>query len=100
MKFPDRITVVYKLLEPPTYESTSLKMEAWILSEQHRRVAARCVDDTAIYDYASGKKSVLRPFMVEKFQRTFRMQELWQRKYSDEVYRAIKTLEELKMEFQ
>ncbi|KAM0432519.1 hypothetical protein ACHAQK_009745 [Fusarium lateritium] len=98
LKFPDHITLVYKLLEEPTYESTSLKMEAWILSEQYRRVAARCIDDTVIYDYTTAKKSVLKPFMVDKLKRTFQLQQESQRKYTDEANRVIKAVEELKMQ--
>ncbi|KAH7021860.1 thioesterase-like superfamily-domain-containing protein [Ilyonectria destructans] len=100
MKFPDRITVLYKLVEPPTYDSTSLKLEAWILSEQHGRVAARCVDDTAIYDYTSGKKLVLKVFMVDKLQQTFELQEACKKKYTEEANRAITAVGELKRAFQ
>ncbi|KAH7145481.1 thioesterase-like superfamily-domain-containing protein [Dactylonectria estremocensis] len=100
MKFPDRITVLYKLVEPPIYDSTSLKMEAWILSEQHRRVAARCVDETTIYDYTSGQKSVLRPFMVDKLQLAFELQTACKNKYTEEANRATTAVEELKRAFQ
>ncbi|OGM44767.1 hypothetical protein ABOM_007384 [Aspergillus bombycis] len=100
MKFPDQITVLYKLLEPPTYESTSLRMEAWILSHQHRRVAARCIDDTVIYDYTSGKRSVLKPFMVDKLQHTFELQRMCKTKYTEEASKAITAVKELKTAFQ
>ncbi|KAH7142095.1 thioesterase-like superfamily-domain-containing protein, partial [Dactylonectria macrodidyma] len=99
MEFPDRITVLYKLIEPPTYESTSLKMEARIFSEQHRRVAARCIDDTAIYDYTSGKKSVLKPFMVDKLRRTFELQTEVQKEYTEKANKAIAVVEELERAF-
>ncbi|GJD00082.1 hypothetical protein ColKHC_08907 [Colletotrichum higginsianum] len=75
MKYPDRVYVLYRLTEPPTPDSTSLRMESWILSDQHRRIAAKVIDETAIYDYTVGKVSVLKPFMVEKLKRTFAMQE-------------------------
>ena len=100
MKFPDHITVVHKLLEAPTRESTSLKMEGWILSERHRRVAARCVDDVAVYDYTAGKKAVLKPFMVDKFRHTFNLQKECRRKYTDEANRVVAALEELEEELQ
>ncbi|KAI7759121.1 hypothetical protein LZL87_013243 [Fusarium oxysporum] len=99
LEFPDHITVLYKLLEAPTNESTSLKMEAWILSEQYRRLAARCIDDTVIYDYTTAKKTVLKPFMVDKFQKTFSMQQANQRKYTDQAKRAIQEAEELQMKY-
>ncbi|KAI3580776.1 thioesterase-like superfamily-domain-containing protein [Fusarium oxysporum f. sp. albedinis] len=99
LEFPDHITVLYKLLEAPTNESTSLKMEAWILSEQYRRLAARCIDDTVIYDYTTAKKTVLKPFMVDKFQQTFSMQQANQRKYTDQAKRAIQAAEELQIKY-
>jgi hypothetical protein len=74
-------------------------MEAWILSEQYRRVAARCIDDTVIYDYTTAKKSVLKPFMVDKLKHTFKSQQESQRKYTDEANRVIKAVEELKMQY-
>ncbi|KAF5589026.1 uncharacterized protein FSUBG_11277 [Fusarium subglutinans] len=99
LEFLDHITVLYKLIEAPTNESTSLKMEAWILSEQYRRLAARCIDDTAIYDYTAAKKTVLKPFMVDKFQQTFSMQQANQRKYTDQARRAIQAAEELQIKY-
>jgi acyl-CoA thioesterase FadM len=100
LEFPDRITVIYKLLEAPTHESTSLKKEAWILSEQYRRLAAKCIEDTAIYDYKIAKKSVLKPFMVEKFQKTFKLQQERQKTYTEEANKLIKAVEELRAKFQ
>ncbi|KAG4283272.1 hypothetical protein FPRO06_09945 [Fusarium proliferatum] len=99
LEFPDHITVLYKLLEAPTNESTSLKMEAWILSEQYRRLAARCIDDTAIYDYTAAKKTVLKPFMVEKFQQTFSMQQANQKKSTDQAKQAIEAARELQIKY-
>ncbi|KAM0548056.1 hypothetical protein ACHAPJ_010114 [Fusarium lateritium] len=100
MTFPDHITVLYKLAERPTYESTSLLMEAWILSDQHRRLAAKCIDDTAIYDYTTSKKSVLKPFMVEKFQDTFDRQAKSQIKCERDVRNTISAVESLEKQFQ
>ncbi|KAK2672667.1 hypothetical protein RAB80_012746 [Fusarium oxysporum f. sp. vasinfectum] len=74
-------------------------MEAWILSEQYRRLAARCIDDTVIYDYTTAKKTVLKPFMVEKFQQTFNMQQANQRKYTDQAKKAIQAAEELQIKY-
>ncbi|OHW94406.1 hypothetical protein CSPAE12_07030 [Colletotrichum incanum] len=95
MKFPDRIHVLYKMTEPPTYQTTSLHMEAWILSDKHRRIAARCTDETAINDYGAGKKSVLKPFMVENLQQTFEMQEEARKRFQEEAGRVIGAVEEL-----
>lgn len=74
MKFPDRVTVLFKLLEPPRHDSDHLKFEAWVLSEQHRRIAARIVEDVSVYDYRTAKRSTLKPFMVDKLQMTYELQ--------------------------
>ncbi|EFQ34198.1 hypothetical protein CGRA01v4_09804 [Colletotrichum graminicola] len=95
MKFPDRIHVLYKLNEPPTYDTTSLNLEAWVLSDQHRRIAARCIEETVIYDYAVGKKSMLKPFMIEKLQQTFLMQEKSREAFQAEAKQVIATVENL-----
>ncbi|KAK6213258.1 hypothetical protein QIS74_09260 [Colletotrichum tabaci] len=95
MKYPDRVYVLYRLTGPPTPDSTSLRMESWILSDQHRRIAAKVIDETAIYDYTVGKVSVLKPFMVEKLKRTFAMQEEARGKYAEEARKAIEAVEEL-----
>ncbi|KAF4964041.1 hypothetical protein FSARC_7990 [Fusarium sarcochroum] len=100
MTFPDHITVLYKLAERPTYKSTSLLMEAWVLSDQHRRLAAKCIDDTAIYDYTTSKKSVLKPFMVEKFQDTFDRQAESQIKCEKDARDVISAVESLERQFQ
>jgi hypothetical protein len=99
LEYPDRITIVYKLLEAPTHKSTSLKKEAWILSEKYKRLAAKCIEDTAIYDYTVAKKSVLKPFMVEKFQQTFKLQQDRQKTYSEEANKLLKAVEELKAKY-
>jgi hypothetical protein len=69
-----------------------------ILSEAHRRPAARCVEDIVVYDYQKGKKSPLAPFMVEKFQETFEMQEQAKEKYGERVRRLLERVERLEKE--
>ncbi|RSL63459.1 hypothetical protein CEP54_005248 [Fusarium duplospermum] len=100
MTFPDHITVLYKLSERPRYDSTSLLMEGWILSDQHRRLSAKCIDDTAIYDYTTSKRSVLKPFMVEKFQETFDRQVESQIKCDKDARDVIAAVEGLEGQFQ
>ncbi|KAI8665379.1 hypothetical protein NCS56_00973600 [Fusarium sp. Ph1] len=100
LTFPDHVTVLYKLSERPRYDSTSLLMEGWILSDQHRRLAAKCIDDTAIYDYTTSKRSVLKPFMVEKFQETFDRQMESQIKCDKDARDVIAAVEGLERQFQ
>ncbi|UPK92010.1 hypothetical protein LCI18_002945 [Fusarium solani-melongenae] len=100
LTFPDHVTVLYRLSERPRYDSTSLLMEGWILSDQHRRLAAKCIDDTAIYDYTTSKRSVLKPFMVEKFQETFDRQMESQIKCDKDARDVIAAVEGLEKQFQ
>ncbi|KAK2043503.1 hypothetical protein LZ31DRAFT_555108 [Colletotrichum somersetense] len=95
MKFPDRIHVLYKLTEPPSYDANFLNLEAWVLSDSHRRIAARCIEEIAIYDYAMGKKSVLKSFMVEKLQQTFLLQEKARIAFQGEARQVIAAVEKL-----
>ncbi|KAJ9647066.1 hypothetical protein H2199_002052 [Coniosporium tulheliwenetii] len=85
MKWPDRVTVLHKLRSKPELDTDSFILDVIILSELHRRPAARCVEDIVVYDYKRGKKTPLRPFMVEQFKETFRLQEEAKRKNGDRV---------------
>ncbi|KAJ4365760.1 hypothetical protein N0V83_008380 [Neocucurbitaria cava] len=60
-------------------------LDVLILSEVHRRPAARCVEDIVVYDYQKAQKSPLMPFMVEKFRETFELQEQAKNECSDRV---------------
>jgi hypothetical protein len=75
MKWPDRITVLHKLRNKPAHNTDHFILDVLILSERHQRPAARCIEDIVVYDYKSAKKSPLPPFMVDKFQETFKLQE-------------------------
>lgn len=95
IQFPDNITVLYRLSEPPTYDSDHLKMEVWLLSENACRVAARCIEDVTIYNYPAAKKSLLEPFMVDQLAETFHLQEQSRRRYREEVRRVISAVEDI-----
>jgi len=75
MKWPDRITVLHKLRHKPESQADHFILDVLILSESHRRPAARCVEDIVVYDYQKAQKSPLPPFMIQKFQQTFELQE-------------------------
>jgi len=61
----------------PKANADAVILDVLILSEKHRRPAARCVEDVVFYDYRHAKKLTLetRPFMLEVFQKTFELQE-------------------------
>lgn len=88
--YPDKITVIHRLSQRPTGSCTSIFLDAVIYSEMHRRVAARCFEDLAVYDYPAGKLSALKPFMVEELQKVYDLQE----KNRREAERKIEQLEQ------
>ncbi|KAF2459681.1 thioesterase-like superfamily-domain-containing protein [Lineolata rhizophorae] len=82
MTYPDRITVLHKLRSPPSSSSSSssspqsdLTLDVLILSELHRRPAARCVEELVLYDYRAGRKARMPDWMVEVLSRTWAEQE-------------------------
>ncbi|CRK42403.1 hypothetical protein BN1723_000812 [Verticillium longisporum] len=95
MAYPDQVTVVYKLAEKPTYTSDHLKLDALLLSEQHRRVAARCIEEVTIYDYRAAKKAVLPPHMVDRLAETFELQEEARREFDERANGVIKAIQEI-----
>ncbi|KAI1618498.1 thioesterase-like superfamily-domain-containing protein [Exophiala viscosa] len=75
MTWPDRISVYHKLRSCPDEKTTSLVLDVLILSENKQRPAARCLEESVIYDYRVSKKSTMEPFMVEQLRTTFELQE-------------------------
>ncbi|TFB02706.1 hypothetical protein CCMA1212_005485 [Trichoderma ghanense] len=75
MTFPDRVTVLHKLVTKPDSSSDRFYLEAVMYSEQHRRPAAKCFEDIVVYDYRAAKKAPLKPFMVDVMRATFDLQE-------------------------
>lgn len=85
MTWPDHISVYHKLASQPTSSTDSFVLDVLILSELHKRPAARCVEDIVVYDYKRGKKTPLRPFMVDAFRQTWQLQEEAKKQNSDRV---------------
>ncbi|KAF2087170.1 hypothetical protein K490DRAFT_42796 [Saccharata proteae CBS 121410] len=75
MTFPDRVSVYHKLQSEPTEGMDFFKMDVVVVSELHRRAAARCVEDIVVYDYKKGKKAALPAFMLDQFGETYKAQE-------------------------
>ncbi|KAJ4348518.1 uncharacterized protein N0V89_009895 [Didymosphaeria variabile] len=95
IKYPDRVTVLHKLRSKPKADTDHFILDVLILSELHRRVAARCVEDIVIYDYKAAKKSSMKPFMVEKLQETFELQERAKEKYGNKALELIRRVQAL-----
>ncbi|KAL1639478.1 hypothetical protein SLS58_007910 [Diplodia intermedia] len=73
----------------------SFILDVVILSERHRRPAARCVEDIVVYDYRRGRKTALKPFMLRQFRETFALQEAAKKKYSERVALLLKQVRAL-----
>lgn len=95
VKYPDRITVLHKLRSKPKADTDHFILDVLILSELHRRVAARCVEDIVIYDYQTSRKSSMKPFMVRRLQETFDLQEQAKQKYGNKALSLIRRVKEL-----
>ncbi|KAF2835826.1 hypothetical protein M501DRAFT_997497 [Patellaria atrata CBS 101060] len=95
MTWPDHVTVMHKLRSKPSDETNSFILDVLILSERHRRPAARCVEDIVVYDYKEGKKTPLRPFMLKQFRQTFELQEQAKKKYGERVRYLTSKVREL-----
>lgn len=87
--------MLHKLRNKPEQDSDHFILDVLILSEAHRRAAARCVEDIVVYDYKSAKKSPLPLFMVDKFKKTFELQEQAKEKNSSRVKTLLSRVREL-----
>lgn len=83
--YPDRVTVLHKLAMKPDYTSDALFFDVLIVSEAHKRIAARCFEDIVVYDYRSAKRTPLEPCMVDRLRETYEMQEKNKKQRQEEV---------------
>lgn len=93
-----RITVLHKLRTKPATDADHFILDVLILSEVHRRPAARCVEDIVVYNYTKAKKSALPPFMIDKFRETFDLQEQAKEKNGERVQRLLDRVRRLEQE--
>ena len=98
MKYPDRISVYHKLGNEPKPGTTSFVINVVIMSELHQRIAARVTEETVLYDYRVGKKTALKPFMVEVLGETWRLQEEAKRVNSERVRGLLDRVRNLETE--
>ncbi|KAF2157048.1 hypothetical protein K461DRAFT_273157 [Myriangium duriaei CBS 260.36] len=98
MTWPDYVTVYHKLGTEPTSETESFTLDVLILSELHRRPAARCVEDIVVYDYRKATKVPLMPFMATSFKDTWRLQEEAKRVNSERVQDILERVRDLEQQ--
>ncbi len=90
-----RVTVLHKLRNKPTLDMDHFVLDVLILSEAHRRPAARCIEDIVVYDYQKGQKCSLLPFMAEKFGEVFELQEKEREKNSERIQSLLANVRRL-----
>ena len=95
MTWPDRISVYHKLRCAPADSTDAFVLDVVILSEKHRRAAARCVEDIVLYDYRKAAKTTLPPFMVNAFRNTFLVQEAAKRQNRGKVRELLDRIDDL-----
>ena len=95
MTYPDKTTVLHKLVARPDYDSDHILLEAVILSEQAQRPAARCFEDIVVFDYQKGKKAPLKGFMVDELRKTFDEQERSRKEWEGVVGGLVQRVEKL-----
>jgi hypothetical protein len=92
------VTVLHKLRSEPKSDADHFILDVVILSELHRRVAARCVEDIVVYDYRTAKKSPLKPFMLDQFRDTWRLQEQARETYTQKATDLISRVRHLEQD--
>ncbi|KAM5350663.1 hypothetical protein ACJ41O_007168 [Fusarium nematophilum] len=95
MAYPDRTTVLHKLTRAPDSNTDHVLLEAVILSNRYRRIAARCHEDIVVYDYKAGKKSKLKQFMVKALKDVWEDQEAAKPKAEKEIAEFLRELTEI-----
>lgn len=97
MKYPDRVTVYHKLASEPSKNTETFALDVLILSERHRRAAARCVEEVVVYDYKVGTKTPLPGFMLDAFRHTWTLQQEAKTAHSrksQDILAAVRKLEQ------
>lgn len=95
MTWPDRVSVYHKLRAAPSDGTESFILDVLMLSSQHQRVAARCVEDIVVYDYRRGAKTPLPDFMLDAFRKTVSLQENAQRRNEAAIRDLLQRVERL-----
>jgi hypothetical protein len=98
MRYPDHITVYHKLGTEPKADMEAFVFDVVILSELHQRIAARVFEDCVYYDYRAGKKTPLKPFMIDVLRETWRLQEEARQTNSERVQGLLDRVRQLEVD--
>ncbi|RSL48648.1 hypothetical protein CEP54_012823 [Fusarium duplospermum] len=100
VKFPDRVSVFHKILQPPDGVSDHFLLEVLILSEYNYRVAARLAEDVAIWDFKRRKNATLKPNQVRDLDRIYKRQLLNRETADKEIDEWMGKLTDIEMRLQ
>jgi len=77
MVYPDKISVYHRLRTRPEGDPapSAFFLDCIVLSHQHRRISCRLEEDIVIYDYKKAGKTSMPAFMLDKFDKTWKLQE-------------------------
>ncbi|KAL4973682.1 thioesterase-like superfamily-domain-containing protein [Aspergillus desertorum] len=101
MQYPDRVTVYHKLVHDPSSSQTTqfaFHLQAIILSEARQRPAARVNEDLVTYDYKTGKKVAIPPWLMEQLKDTWKLQEQAKRQWQQRILDIEARVRELEVE--
>ncbi|KAL2017101.1 hypothetical protein VTK56DRAFT_2573 [Thermocarpiscus australiensis] len=100
MVYPDKISVYHKLRARPEGDPapSSFMLDCIVLSHQHRRISARLEEDVVVYDYRAARKTSMPDFMLDMFDKTWRLQEQETFRARTRIWQLIEAVEELEKE--
>ncbi|KAK4240178.1 hypothetical protein C8A03DRAFT_31747 [Achaetomium macrosporum] len=100
MVYPDKISVYHKLRAKPEGDPapSSFFLDCIVLSHQHRRASCRLEEDIVIYDYKAGGKTSMPSFMVELFEKTWKLQQQETLRARTRIWDLIRSVEKLEKE--
>jgi len=85
LTYPDKITVLHKLLPLDHSNLDSYSLEAVVVSERHRRVAARFWETTVVYDYREGRKVQMDDWMLRRLESVLVEQDGWRKRCQSKI---------------
>jgi hypothetical protein len=69
--------VLHKIRPLSKPDADQFTLDAVVLSEKHRRVAAKLVEEIVVYDYRVGKKAPMDDWVFRVLQKISEEQERW-----------------------
>ena len=91
--------MLHKIGKLPSRDADNFTLNGIVLSEKHRRVAARFTEEIVVYDYRTKKKVAMDGWMADAFEELFHEQENWRAyctRKSMELHKVMSSVEHAK----